>query len=127
MKLLLRRNQKAGMMGMGKIVFSLEVRAELTPEEQANVDKYNMGDVLLYSRKEFSGPTEGIKGLGAALMFRMTNLSIQVDDLRKGKKIDCKDIVEMMAAEQQVREAAATFKGVLEAAAGFKGEEIVEF
>jgi len=36
------------------------------------------------------------------------------------------EIVEMLAVEEQIREAAQTFKNVLEAAASFGGEEVVE-
>ena len=40
MELLLRRDQKSGMMGMGSITFVLEVRARLTNQEQANIGRY---------------------------------------------------------------------------------------
>ena len=43
-----------------------------------------------------------------------------------GLIVDCKDIVEMLSAEEQVKEAARAFKAVLTAAASFGGEEIVE-
>jgi hypothetical protein len=40
MKLLLRRDQKSGMLGMGKISFTLDVRAELSDDEKENIKKY---------------------------------------------------------------------------------------
>jgi hypothetical protein len=49
MKLLLRRSQRQGM--LGKVVFSLEVRAELTPAERANITRYKFGGAILYERK----------------------------------------------------------------------------
>jgi hypothetical protein len=51
---------------------------------------------------------------------------VSVRDLVGGKRIECKDIVEMLAVEEQLREAAKTFKQVLDAAANFGGEEALE-
>ena len=126
MKLLLRRDQKAGMMGMGKINFILEVRAELSEKEKDNIKKYKLGDTELYSQKELTDRGSGLLGMASRLAFKMTNISVSVDDLSKGKKIDCKDVVEMLAVEAQIKEAAQTFKNVLEAAASFGGEEVIE-
>lgn len=127
MKLLLRRNQKAGMLGMGKIAFQLDVRAELTSDELANIKKYKLGETCLYERVKLIDPGMGLLGVASRLAHKMMNLSISVDDLTKGKQIECKDIVEMIAIESQVKEAAETFKNVLDAASHFGGEEIIEF
>lgn len=126
MKLLLRRDQKAGMMGMGKITFTLDVRAELTDEEKANIKKYKLGETMLYERKTLIDPGSGLLGLASRVAFRMLNLSLSVNDLQNGKQIDCKDIVEMIAVEVQIKEAAQTFRNVLEAATRFGGEEVIE-
>lgn len=125
MKLLLRRDQKAGMMGMGSVAFSLDVRAELTDQEYAHIKKYKLGKTMLYERMKIEGGS-GVIGIAARLAFKMINLTVSVDDLASGKKIDCKDIVEMLAIEEQVKEACRTFKAVLEAAARFGGEEIID-
>lgn len=124
MKLLLRRNQKSGI--MGGITFTLDVRADISPEERHNIDKYKLGKTLLYTRGEIVDPGKGLLGLASRLAFKMTNISVTVDDLALGKRIDVKDIVEMLAVEEQIKEAARTFKQVLQAAAQFGGEEIVE-
>ena len=124
MKLLLRRDQKLGL--IGKITFTLAVRAELTDEEKNNIKKYKLGDTMLYERAKMTDPGSGLIGVGWRLAFKMMNLTVSVDDLSGGKKIDCKDIVEMLAVEDQIKEAAQTFKNVLEAAASFGGEEVVE-
>jgi len=124
MKLLLRRDQKAGL--IGKITFTLAVRAELTDEEQGNIRKYKLGDTMLYERDTLVDKGSGLLGLASRLAFKMMNITVSVNDLSSGKKIDCKDIVEMLAVEDQIREAARTFKNVLEAAAHFGGEEVVE-
>jgi uncharacterized protein (DUF433 family) len=53
-------------------------------------------------------------------------ISVCVYDLVHGKRIEVKDIVEMLAVEDQVKEAARTFSQVLSAAAHFGGEEVIE-
>lgn len=126
MKVLLRRDQKAGMMGMGKIIFILEVRAELTADEQDKIKKYKLGDTVLYERTTLAIGGTGLLGMAGRLAHRMVNLSLSVSDLENGKRVECKDIVEMLAAEQQIKEAAQTFKNVLDAAAHFGGEEVLE-
>jgi len=131
MKLILQRSQKSGMMGMGKIIFGLDARAQLTEEESEYVKKYKMGREILYRKEKVdTSSIQGMgimAGLGTALAARALNLTISVDDLVKGKHVECKDIVEMRAAEEQLREACAMFKEILESAAHFEGEEVVEF
>lgn len=126
MKLLLRRDQKSGMLGMGKISFVLEVRADLTDQEKNNIAKYKLGETMLYERDKLIDKGSGLLGLASRLAFKMMNITVSVNDLSDGKKIDCKDIVEMLAVEDQIKEAAQTFKNVLEAAASFGGEEVIE-
>jgi len=124
MKMLLRRDQKTGF--TGKVTFTLAVRAELTDEEKNNIGKYKLGDTMLYEKMTMTDKGSGLLGLASRLAFKMINISVSVDDLSGGKKIDCKDIVEMLAVEDQIKEAAQTFKNVLEAAATFGGEEVIE-
>lgn len=124
MKLILRRNQKTTGMLSKTITFLLDVRADLTEEERANIQKYKLGDIVLYERDTVTGGS-GLLGVASRLAYKAMNISISVGDLENGKRIDCKDILEMLAIEEQVREAAHTFKNVLEAAASFGGEEVV--
>lgn len=124
MKLLLRRNQKSGF--TGKVSFLLDVRAELTPEENNHVSKYKLGDTMLYERNPLIDKGSGVLGLASRLVFKAIDISVSVDDLAQGKQISCKDIVEMLAVEDQIREACQTFRQVLRAAATFGGEEVIE-
>ncbi len=136
MKLKLRRTQKTGMIGIGKVTFSLFAQTELTPEEAGYVKKYKMGKEVLYEKikVEGQGVISAVKGgllgmaAGAAvgLAARALNITITADDLVNGKSVDCKDIVEMTAVEEQIKEACAMFKVILESAAHFEGEEIIE-
>jgi hypothetical protein len=125
MKLLLRRDQKSGMLS-SKITFTLAVRAELTDQEKASIRKYKLGETMLYERSKVIDPGSGLLGLASRMAMKMINLSISVNDLEGGKTVDCKDIVEMLAVEEQIKEAAQTFRSVLEAASTFGGEEVVE-
>ena len=124
MKLLLRRDQKSGL--IGKVTFTLTVRAELAEEEKNNIQKYKLGDTMLYERMTMTEKGSGLLGVASRLAFKMMNLTVSVNDLSDGKKVDCKDIVEMLAVEDQIKEAAQTFKNVLQAAASFGGEEVIE-
>src|SRR5260370_42583207 len=107
MKLLLRRDQKSGM--MGKITFTLAVRAELSDEEKNNIKKYKLGDTMLYERMTMTDKGSGLLGVASRLAFKMMNLTVSVDDLSDGKKVDWKDIVEMLAVEDGVTGESPTF------------------
>ena len=124
MKLLLRRDQKSSF--TGKVTFTLAVRAELNEEEKSNIKKYKLADSMLYERVKTTDPGIGLLGLASRLAIKMLNISVSVKDLTDGKTIDVKDIVEMLAVEEQIREACQTFKAVLTAAAQFGGEEVLE-
>ena len=124
MKLLLRRDQRQGL--LGKVVFTLEVRAELTTDEAAAIAKYRLGDTVLYERNTMIDPGSGLIGLAGRVAFKAMNMSLSVKDLSNGKKLECKDIVEMIAVEEQIREAGKTFHAVLHTARLFGGEEVVD-
>ena len=123
MKLLLRRDQKSGF--TGKVTFTLAVRAELTEEEKSNIKKYKLAETMLYERVKLTDPGSGLLGLASRLAIKMLNISVSVKDLADGKTIEVKDIVEMLAVEEQIKEACQTFKAVLTAAAHFGGEEVI--
>ena len=125
-KLLLRRGQKSGLMG-GKITFMLDARVELSPDVQELIKKYKMGKEVLYERDKIVDPGAGLLGVASRLAFKAMNLTITVDTLVKGQHIECKDILEMRAVEEQVKEACAVFREVLNSAAQFGGEEVIEF
>jgi hypothetical protein len=124
MKLLLRRDQKSGM--LGKVTFSLSVRAELSDEERSNIKKYKLGETMLYERLKTIDPGSGLLGVASRMAFKMINITISVNDLENGKQVDCKDILEMLAVEGQIKEAAQNFRSVLQAASTFGGEEVIE-
>ncbi|HLG48142.1 MAG TPA: hypothetical protein VKY24_18005 [Reyranella sp.] len=126
MKLLIRRDQQIGGLLRNTVKFSITVRADLSDQERTNITKYQLGDTLLYSRGELVDKGSGLLGLASRAAFHMMNISVTVNDLAQGKRIECKDILEMLGVQEQIKEAAATFKSVLEAAAHFGGDEVLE-
>ena len=124
MKLLLRRDQRTST--FGKAIFTLDVRAEISDEEKNAISKYKLGDTILYTRGEIIDPGSGLLGLASRLAFKAMNISVSVKDLTGGKRVECKDIVEMLAVEDQIKEAGKTFNAVLAAASTFGGEEVVD-
>ena len=123
MELLLRRNQKGGM--MGGVKFILEASVRLTDAESGYVKKYKMSDVVLYEKG--SDKVAQATGTMTFLAARFMQLKVTVDDLVRGKTIDGKDIIDIMAAQDQIKEAVAIFKTMLHAAATFEGEEVLSF
>jgi len=111
---------------MGKVVFSLEVRADLSDEERENIRRYKLGDTELYASHEMTDRGSGLLGVASRLAFKAVTIRVTVNDLASGKRVEAKDIVEMLAIEDQIREAAQTFKAVLNAASHFGGEEVIE-
>lgn len=124
MKLLLRREQRAALIG-SKVVFMLDVRADISAAEQDLIRKYKLGDTKLYASHEITGGS-GLLGVASRLAYKAVTLTVNVNDLANGKRVECKDIVEMLAIEEHIREAGLTFGQVLHAAANFGGEEVVE-
>jgi hypothetical protein len=126
MKLLLRRDQRTSGIMRNTITFSLGVHAELSDQERQNIQKYKLGETILYSRGEQVEKGSGLLGLASRAAFKMMNITVSVSDLADGKRVECKDIMEMLAVEEQIKEAATTFKAVLDAAAHFGGDEVIE-
>ena len=120
MKLILQKDQKRSM--TGKNIFVTDATAELSPGEKENLTKYKMGKTLLYTNMENRGA-----GLTGMLSRAAIGVEITIDDLVNGKRVESKDIVEMLAIEEQIKQACQNFKIVLETMANFGGQEIVEF
>ena len=118
------------MMGMGAIVFILNIKTKLTDEEQALIKKYKMGKEVVYEKLPIAAATASmgsIAGALTAITAKALRLVFTVDDLVKGRVIECKDILDMIAAEQQIRDAADGLWGILEASKNFEGEEVITY
>jgi F420-0:gamma-glutamyl ligase-like protein len=110
---------------LGKTVFSLDVRADLDASERDAIKKYKLGETELYASHDIVGGS-GLLGAATKLAIKAATIHVSVNDLTNGKRVECKDIVEMLSIEEQIKQAAQTFVAVLNAAKQFGGEEVVE-
>lgn len=128
MELLLSKSQKSGM--LGGVSFVLDIKTKLSPEEQALIKKYKMGNLLVYEKLPVSEAVRNLGGMASALTAiasKALKLQITVDNLVGGRKVECKDIGEMIAAHEQIESAADNFYALLMAAKNFEGEEVITY
>jgi len=130
---------------MGNTVFfCLDVRADYSPEERGNIQKYKLGGQVIYNsqaarkhldhagahldRTQAGGVGERASGLArGALSMAMAKMSLNISiaSLGRGHHIECKDLEELLEAEETVRTACKNVTRYLEAAATFNGSETV--
>ena len=144
MQLKLKRSQRKGM--TGKIIYHLDVRADIPDEDLDLIRKYKLGKHQVYTSESLKalssgadaalnagqalgihnpgGVTSTLKGVGLGIASRFA-MKITVDDLTQGKSIECKDLLEMLDAEQGVINACENLKTYLQAAESFDGREVV--
>lgn len=131
MQLKVRRNQRSAMLG-GKVVFTLDVVAELDHEERALVERYKLWNETVYSSEAVNQHAEraqagNLAALGSLITDKMLKRFFTIKNLVTGEHIECKDLGEVIAAEEQVRAACANLKSYLALASTFDGrEEVVE-
>lgn len=130
MKLRLSKSQRTAGVMSKNVVFSLAAQVDLTAAEAGYVSKYKMGKEVIYNkdrinpeRHDYKSTKGIIRNFSAAAM----NINLTVDDLVKGRTIECKDISEMLQAEETVKSACEGLKNLLEACAGFEGEEVIDY
>jgi hypothetical protein len=146
-QLKLKRSQRAGGMLGGKIIFALDARTDLSPDEKGLVSKYALGKLIVYDSEErkkhgeaaYGHFDEGAssslgrslwksaRGMASAAMMTLS-LRVTVDSLMSGQHIECKDLDELLGAEAAILNACKNLKAYLETAQTFDGrEEVVEF
>lgn len=137
MKLLLKRTQRSGGMLGGKIYFALDARIDLTDEEKDLIRKYSLGKLSIYNSEAMqkhlqAAATHAATGNGLAVAkglvrLGMAALSLRctIDSLTEGQHIECKDMDELLAAEQAIVTACQNAKEYLETALTFDGREVV--
>jgi hypothetical protein len=140
MQLRLNRSQRSKGMMSKAVIFCLDARADLTPDELQNVRKYGLGSQLLYSpaatmkhlekaREAFQRDTFGgvVRGWTSLAMAKF-QIEITIDSLTKGHHIECKDLDELLAAQEAIIEGCKMMKSYLEVAATFDGsEQVIDF
>jgi hypothetical protein len=129
MQLRLKRSQRSSM--MGKTIFTLDARAELSRDEQALVSKFGLGKLAVYdseARKKHGdaafghfddagatpviGATAGSAGRGllsnarglARAAMAALSLRVTVDSLSTGQHIECKDLDELLGSRSSDRQ-----------------------
>lgn len=137
MQLKLKRSQRSGGFTGGKVYFALDARADLSEEEAYNVKKYKLGSEVIYnseaSRKHLeagiaslgSGSLGGTLKSAVSMAMARLSLNITVDSLVKGHHIECKDLDELLGAEEAIMQACENIRTYLTLAATFDGSETV--
>jgi hypothetical protein len=111
MQLLVRRNQrKGGLLGWTTIFESI-IRSEYTEEERAHINRHDLGGDILYD-----SVAHGHLSLRA---------TITVASLQRGHTIECKDLNELVEAENTIVEACKGLRQYLENSTAFDGKETV--
>lgn len=134
MQLKLKRSQ-ASSLG-GNITFKLFFIVDLDTDEAAALDTYKFGRHVVYETPKGAAASAGLRGaegwsglgrgLAATMAAKAFNQIITVNDMVKGKEISCKDISEMIVAEEQIREACQNLSHILFVCRNFEGEEIID-
>ena len=144
MQLKIQRSQRTGGALGNTIFFCLDVRADYSPEEKSNINKYRLGGEVIYNsqaaRKHFDqagahldrtqsgGTGERAAGLARGLVslaLAKMHLNISIASLGRGHHIECKDLQELLEAEETVRNACKNVTRFLEIASTFDGSEVV--
>lgn len=126
-KLKIRREQATGL--TGKVTFSVNFIAELSPEAREAVRRYRFGKTVLYSKDpELAFTVNMVRLLWQMFWLWLTRKrwQITIADLVGGRTIECKDILEVLDVEERIMTAAKQFALVLRAASWFGGEQVVE-
>src|SRR5579871_2255309 len=144
MQLKIQRSQRLGGVIANNIIFAMDVRADYSAEERHNIDRYKLGGQMVYtsraaqkhlanmdghlSRVDNPSAKEKLAGLsrGAiSLALAKMQLNITISSLGRGHHIECKDLEELLEAEETVRDSCKNLTRYLEVAATFDGSETV--
>jgi len=143
-QLKIQRSQRAGGLTATTVLFCLDVRADYAPDERDNIQKYKLGGQMIYNSQaarrhlenadtqidrtqvgsvgnRFAGLAKGALSLALAKM----HLNISIASLGRGHHIECKDLEELLEAEDTVRNACKNLTRFLQVAETFDGSELV--
>jgi hypothetical protein len=144
MQLKIQRSQRQGGTFSNTVYFCLDVRAQYSPEEAANISNYKLSNQIIYispaaqrhsdkairhlDASESGGAAQraaGIaKGAFSMVMAHMA-LTISIGSLGRGHHIECKELPELLDAEATVMEACRGLMKYLQIATTFDGSETV--
>ena len=140
MQLKLQRSQRVGGALANTVIFCLDARAAYSDQEAANISKYKIGGEVIYSseaakrhaanmsahldRTQSGSVKDRSMGLArglASLAMANMSLNITIASLGRGQHVECKNLTELLEAEETIMEACRKVKLYLEAAATFNG------
>jgi hypothetical protein len=135
MQLLLRRSQRAGTFS-GTMIFCLDARVQFTPAERASIQKYRLGNQVIYNSeasqralaRSEAAEDGSIKGSWKSLAYAALasmKLNISIASLERGQHVECKSLDELLGAEDAIMTACGNLRGYLDTAATFDGREVV--
>jgi hypothetical protein len=126
-RLKIRRSQAKGF--VRGVAFNVHFIAELSPDAQRAVEHYRFGKVVLYHKPlELKLSFNVFLALWRAFWLWVTRSrwQITVNDLTRGRTVKCRNILEVLEVEKDIRVAAELFENILRTASWFGGEEVVE-
>ncbi len=147
MQLKIQRSQRVGGLASSTVFFCLDVRADYSAQEAADVQRYRLDGQLVYASRaarkhadtakaHLAGSSAGngwaqaagmARGLGSLALAKL-QLNITVASLGRGHHIECKDLEELLEAEDALRDACKNVTRYFEAASTFNGAEtIIEY
>ena len=130
MKLLIRRDQKSGILGKQK--YTLYVRAQLNDADATLVRKNRLeNELLLYFDKDAhsSGYARRAKDEGGFMglaMSLMRDVSLTVAKLIEGATFTCDNVGQLLSVEDEATRSAMQLKRYIIAAATFGGELAID-
>ncbi|MBR0960894.1 hypothetical protein [Bradyrhizobium japonicum] len=151
MQLKLKRSQRLST--FGKPIFVLDARMEIAPEECALIERYRLGDCVVYDSaarekyqeaakqhleqtKDYEKSSSGgaaLKSLGR-MLYRLTragvstalasmSLRITINSLMRGVHVECKDMDELLGAKTAIVQAGENLRSYIDTAVTFDGRE----
>jgi len=137
MQLKIKRSQRETGVISSKVAFAIDVRAEYSPSERADIQRYKLQNEVIYnseaSKRHIArgdqqlaqGTTGGnLKSLASFVLARM-NLNITIASLERGHHVECKSMEELLDAEESLIDACKNVKAYLDTAATFDGREVL--
>lgn len=136
MQLKIKRSQRDGGIISKTAIFIIDARVVFTPEEQRHVDRYRLWNEHIYSSEsakkswmnaELSkdGTTSGgLKTLTHSLLASF-KLNVTVRSIYSGQHIECKNLEELIYAEECIKTACVHLREYLDIASTFNGSEIL--
>ena len=126
-RLKIRRSQAKGF--VRGVQFNVHFIAELSPDAQSAVESLSVRqDRSLSKAARTQALVQCLVALWRVFWLWITRSrwQITVNDLIKGRSVKCRDILEVLEVEKDIRVAAETFADILRTASWFGGEEVVE-